>query len=53
MLQNIYWIVGIVVGVFAIIGLFLKFKKRKIKLSQHQKFEGSGKLEQKQEIKNE
>ena len=53
MLQNIYWIVGIVVAVFAIIGFLLKFKKRKIKLSQQQEFEGSGKLEQKQEIKNE
>ena len=53
MLQNIYLIVGIIVGVFAIIGILLKFKKRKTKLSQQQEFEGSGKLEQKQEIKNE
>lgn len=53
MLQNVYLIVGIVVGVFAIIGFLLKFKKRKTKLSQQQEFEGSGKLEQKQEIENE
>ena len=53
MLEAFYWIVGIIASIAIIVGVLLKIKKRKIKLYQHQKFEGSGKLEQEQEIQDE
>ena len=53
MFQNVYFICGILASLAIIVGVLLSIRKRKTHLSQKQKFEGSGKVEQEQEVRDE